>query len=65
MRSQRQEEDLNPPLSAFYWSQVYSLIGNLGPGRGDEPWKWAAETKPFGIANSWRTNVDIQVGAIL
>lgn len=40
---------------------VYSLIGNLGPGRGDEPWKWAAETRPFGIANSWRTNVDIQV----
>lgn len=41
---------------------VYSLIGNLSPGRGDEPWKWAAETSPFGIANSWRTNIDIQVG---
>ena len=41
---------------------VYSVIGNLAAGRGDEPWKWAAETKPFGVANSWRTNIDIQGG---
>ena len=38
------------------------MIGNLAPGRGESPWKWAAETRPFGIANSWRTNIDIQGG---
>ena len=41
---------------------VYSVIGNLAPGRGNPVWKWAAETRPFGIGNSWRTNIDIQSG---
>jgi alpha-galactosidase len=41
---------------------VYSVIGNLAPGRGNPVWKWAAETRPFGIGNSWRTNIDIQGG---
>lgn len=38
---------------------VFSIIGNLAPGRGPEtpPWKWAAD-----FANSWRTNIDIQIG---
>ena len=37
---------------------VYSIIGNLDPGRTpNPPWKWAAH-----LANSWRTNIDIQIG---
>lgn len=31
---------------------VYSIVCNCDPGRGDQPWKWAA---PY--ANSWRTNI--------
>lgn len=42
---------------------IYSIIGNLDPGRPDEgadgvhPWKWAAD-----FAHSWRTNIDVQIG---
>ena len=36
---------------------VYSLIGNLDPARGEQPWKYAGN-----VSNSWRTNIDIQVG---
>ena len=36
---------------------VYSLIGNCDPARGEQPWKWGAE-----FTNSWRTNIDAQVG---
>jgi alpha-galactosidase len=36
---------------------VYSIVCNCDPGRGDQPWKWAKD-----IANSWRTNIDIQNG---
>ena len=38
---------------------LYSIIGNLAPGRngGNPPWKWGAS-----IANSWRTNIDVQNG---
>ena len=36
---------------------VYSIIGNCDPARGDQPWKWGKE-----FANSWRTNIDAQVG---
>eukprot|EP00937_MAST-01D_sp_MAST-1D-sp2_P004890 g4890.t1 len=38
---------------------VFSIDGNLAPGRngGNPPWKWAR-----GVANSWRTNIDVQNG---
>lgn len=36
---------------------VYSIVCNCDPGRGDQPWKWAKE-----YANSWRTNIDAQIG---
>jgi hypothetical protein len=36
---------------------VYSIVCNCDPSRGDQPWKWAAD-----YANSWRTNIDFQVG---
>jgi alpha-galactosidase len=38
---------------------LYSIIGNLAPGRngGNPPWKWGRD-----IANSWRTNIDVQSG---
>ena len=36
---------------------VYSLIGNLDPARGEQPWKYAKN-----VSNSWRTNIDIQIG---
>jgi hypothetical protein len=36
---------------------VYSIIGNCDPADGEQPWKWGAE-----VANSWRTNIDAQVG---
>ena len=41
-------------------SMLYSIIGNLAPGRngGNPPWKeWGR-----GVANSWRTNIDVQGG---
>ena len=41
---------------------VYSVIGNLAPGRGNPVWKWAAETGFKTLGNSWRTNIDIQGG---
>lgn len=36
---------------------VYSLVCNCDPARGLQPWKWAKN-----VANSWRTNIDIQGG---
>eukprot|EP00729_Bicosta_minor_P024184 gene24184-14456_t len=37
---------------------VYSIIGNLDPSRTpNAPWHWAKD-----FANSWRTNIDIQIG---
>ena len=36
---------------------MYSIVCNCDPGRGDQPWKWAKE-----YANSWRTNIDAQIG---
>ena len=41
---------------------VYSVIGNLAPGRGNPVWKWAAESQFETLGNSWRTNIDIQGG---
>ena len=36
---------------------VYSIVCNCAPQGKDRPWLWA---KPF--ANSWRTNIDVQIG---
>eukprot|EP00041_Stephanoeca_diplocostata_P003081 m.31727 g.31727 ORF g.31727 m.31727 type:complete len:382 (-) comp14025_c0_seq3:1217-2362(-) len=36
---------------------VFSIVCNCDPSRGEQPWKWAAD-----YANSWRTNIDVQVG---
>lgn len=37
---------------------LYSIVCNCAPGRGkDPPWAWGQN-----VANSWRTNIDIQIG---